>query len=204
MNQRAFTLLEVLIAIALFSLLGLACYQLLERVLLSEQRIREHESQLRYIQRALGIFERDLIQALPHPLGDDAERRALIGQADGLRLVQGGWRNPLDQPRSDLLQVSHRWSSGAWLREYRRPPSRELEAGQTQTQRLLDDVRLVRLRYIDSAGHPHGTWPAADAPLSLPRALELELNAPGHPGLRRVILLPGSPPAAQQQEPPDA
>ena len=47
MNQRGFTLLEVLIAMALFSLLGLACYQLLERVLHSERRIEQHEQQLR-------------------------------------------------------------------------------------------------------------------------------------------------------------
>lgn len=53
MTQRGFTLLEVLIAIALFSLLGLASYQLLQRVLHSEQRIEQHEQQLRSLQRAL-------------------------------------------------------------------------------------------------------------------------------------------------------
>ncbi|UTN85347.1 type II secretion system minor pseudopilin GspJ [Pseudomonas aeruginosa] len=96
MKQRGFTLLEVLIAMALFSLLGLACYQLLERVIHSERRIDQHDRQLRQLQRALGIFERDLAQAIGQPLSDDPSRRqALIGRADGLRLVCGGWSNPL-------------------------------------------------------------------------------------------------------------
>ena len=54
MRPRGFTLLEVLIAMALFSLLGLACYQLLERVTHGEQRIQQHERQWRRLQRARG------------------------------------------------------------------------------------------------------------------------------------------------------
>ncbi|MGF6694538.1 type II secretion system minor pseudopilin GspJ [Pseudomonas sp. D(2018)] len=192
MTQRGFTLLEVLIAVALFSLLGLACYRLLERVMHSDQRIAAHEVQLRQLQRALGLFERDLTQAIASPLGDDPSRRqALIGQPDNLRLVRGGWSNPLHQPRSEVLEVGHTWRDGQWRRQYRSPPRRELETPPQHSQRLLDGINGVRLRYIDSQGEGHDSWPVASAPLSLPRALELELDAPGYPGVRRVILLPG-------------
>lgn len=192
MNQRGFTLLEVLIAMALFSLLGLACYQLLERVLHSERRIEQHEQQLRSLQRALGIFERDLAQAIVHPLDDDLSRRqALIGRADNLRLVRGGWSNPLDQARSDVLQVSHRWENGQWLRDYHSPTGQAPGPGEVRQQRLLDGVQLKHLRYIDASGAAHSAWPALGLPLSLPQAIEIELDAPGYPDMRRVILLPG-------------
>lgn len=192
MNQRGFTLLEVLIAMALFSLLGLACYQLLERVLHSEQRIARHELQLRQLQRAFGIFERDLVQAIAYPLSDDPSRRqALIGQADNLRLVRGGWSNPLQQPRPEVMEVHHSWSDGLWQRDYRSLPGRELESRDSHAQSLLQGVTLKRLQYIDHEGRAHDAWPVGSLPLSLPQALELELDVPGYPDMRRVILMPG-------------
>lgn len=187
MKQRGFTLLEVLITIALFALLGLASYQLLERVLHSERRIQQHEQQLRQLQRALDIFQRDLWQTLPAVLPDDPSRRqALIGRENQLRLMRGGWSNPLQQRRSDLMWVEHHWEQGQWLREYR-----SADGGPSYRQRLLDGVELTTLRYIDGQGRAVDAWPSTGGPLSLPRALEIELDAPGYPALRRVILMPG-------------
>ncbi|MGE7957935.1 type II secretion system minor pseudopilin GspJ [Pseudomonas sp. NPDC089530] len=190
-RQQGFTLLEVLIAMALFSLLGLACYQLLERMMHTDQRIHRHELQLRHLQRALGIFERDLVQALAYPVNGSSARQALIGEPERIQLVRGGWSNPLQQARNDLLLVSHRWSDGQWLREYRSPVPGPALPGAASQQLLLEGVRLERLRYIDAQGQAHPNWPVGQAPLSLPQAIELELDAPGFPGLRRVILLPG-------------
>lgn len=187
MTQRGFTLLEVLIAIALFSLLGLASYQLLQRVLHSEQRIEQHEQQLRSLQRALDILQRDLWQAVPRPLPDDPSRRqALIGRDDRFRLLRGGAANPLGRPRSDLLLVSHQWEDGEWWREFRNP-----DDGATRRQRLLQGITLLRLGYIDAQGVRHDSWPAGGGALVLPAAVDLVIDAPGYPELRRVILLPG-------------
>ncbi|OLF51917.1 type II secretion system minor pseudopilin GspJ [Pseudomonas chlororaphis] len=190
-RQQGFTLLEVLIAMALFSLLGLACYQLLERMMHTDRRIHQHELQLRRLQRAVGIFERDLTQAVAYPVDASSARQALIGEAERIQLVRSGWSNPQQQARSDLQLVSHRWSDGQWLREYRSPVNDPAQAGGAAQQLLLDGVRLERLRYIDAKGQAHANWPVGQAPLSLPQAIEVEFDAPGYPGLRRVILLPG-------------
>lgn len=194
MNQRGFTLLEVVVAIAIFSLLGLATYQLLDRVMRSDQRIQTQEQQLRHLQRALGLLERDLIQAQRHALKDDhSHSQALVSQPQGLRVLRGGWRNPLEFPRSDLLQANHRLSDGEWLRE-----TQGLEPGSiSQAQSLLSGVELIHLRFIDGQGQAHDSWPVGSQALSLPAAVDIALNAPGYPNIRRVILLPGGTEAAE-------
>lgn len=190
-RQKGFTLLEVLIAMALFSLLGVACYQLLERITHTDHRVHQHERQLRYLQRALSIFERDLTQAIAYPVNGSSARQALIGGLEEIQLVRGGWSNPLQQTRNNLLLVSYRWSGGQWLRQYRSPEADPALASNAAQQTLLDGVRLKHLSYIDAQGQNHSNWPIDGAMLSLPRAIEVEFDAPGYPDLRRVILLSG-------------
>ncbi|MCU1717743.1 type II secretion system minor pseudopilin GspJ [Pseudomonas sp. 5P_3.1_Bac2] len=190
MSQRGFTLLEVIVAIAIFSLLGLATYQLLDRVLRSDQRLSQHEQQLRQLQRAFSVLERDLQQARRQPLLDDpSHTQALISRPSGFSLVRGGWRNPLQAPRSEQLQVSHHWQDGLWLREAQgMAPASE----QSSQQQLLMGVQLHSLRFIDGTGASHEYWPAGNEAMSLPAAIEIELDAPGFAQMRRVIALPGT------------
>lgn len=190
MNQRGFTLLEVIIAIAIFSLLGLATYQLLDRVLRSDQRLSQHEQQLRQLQRAFSVLERDLQQARRQPLLDDpSHSQTLISRPGGFSLVRGGWRNPLQAPRSEQLQVSHYWQDGLWLREAQ---GMAPASGHSSRQQLLLGVQLHSLRFIDGTGQAHDFWPAGSEPMSLPAALEIELDAPGFAQMRRLIALPGA------------
>ncbi|HFK8588626.1 type II secretion system protein GspJ [Pseudomonas aeruginosa] len=72
------------------------------------------------------------------------------------------------------------------------PPDRDQSVTASHSQRLLEGVTLKRLSYVDAQGQPHPAWPALGAALSLPQAIDIEFDAPGYPGLRRVILLPGS------------
>ena len=83
-TSAGFTLLELLIAIALFALLGLGTYRMLEAVLQSDEAVRAQELQLRELSRAVWAFERDLQQVIGRPIRDEFgdERNAFIGQLD--------------------------------------------------------------------------------------------------------------------------
>ena len=196
---RGFTLLELLIAIAIFALLGLGTYRMLDSVLQTDKVTRAHEAQLRELVRAMAVFERDLLQVLARPVRDafgDA-RPALLGDDSGgasIELTRAGWRNPLAQPRSTLQRVRWQRSGEQWQRQYWRVLD-QAQDSQPQVQQALEGVTSLELRYLDDKGVWHETWPpsgveAARALTALPVAVELLLEHRRYGQLRRLLRLP--------------
>lgn len=207
---RGFTLLELLIAIAIFALLGLATYRLLDSVLQTDKVTRAHELQLRELVRALAAFERDLsqVQARPvrDPFGDP--RAALLGEdldSPALELTRSGWRNPLGQSRASLQRVRWQLSGEQWQRRYW-PVLDQAQDSQPQVQQALDGVIHVQYRYLDQTGAWQSSWPPLansldDALTLLPQAVELVLEHRRYGELRRVLRLPEGLPENLAQAP---
>lgn len=176
-RSAGFTLLELVIALAIFSLLSLGCWRLYDGLLRVQAQVSAHQLALRNLQRAFSVLERDLLQvtvsgALP----------ALRLHRDELHLQRGNWRNPLDQPRSERLEVSYRLDERRLLRFSRSP-----ELATLQRQVLLGEVRELRWRFHDRQAGWRSDWPAGRG---LPQAVEIQLSAGRFEGIRRVILLP--------------
>lgn len=207
---RGFTLLELLIAIAIFALLGLGTYRMLDSVLQTDKVTRAHELQLRELVRGMAAFERDLLQVLPRavrdPFGDP--RAALLGEAADspvLELTRNGWRNPLGQPRSSLQRVRWQLSGEQWQRHYWAVLD-QAQDSQPQVQQALDGVTQLQLRYLDEQGTWHDAWPPqqenpAEALILLPQAVELVLQHRRYGELRRLLRLSEGLPARQAQAP---
>lgn len=208
-----FTLLELLIAIAIFALLGLATYRMLDSVLKTDASTRAHELQLRELVRGMAAFERDILQVTPRPVRDPFgdERPALLGEdVDGvaLELSRAGWRNPLGQARATVQRVRWQLSGEKWQRRYWKVLDQSQDS-QPQIQQVLDGVTRMELRYLDSEGNWRSNWPATDNGREqqqdeLPRALELVLEHRRYGELRRVLRLPDVLPERAQQSPETA
>lgn len=208
-----FTLLELLIAIAIFALLGLATYRMLDSVLKTDASTRTHELQLRELVRGMAAFERDILQVTPRPVRDPFgdERPALLGEdVDGvaLELSRAGWRNPLGQLRPTVQRVRWELSGEKWQRRYWKVLDQSQDS-QPQIQQVLDGVTRMELRYLDSEGNWLNSWPPADNGSEeqkgeLPRALELVLEHRRYGELRRVLRLPDVLPEGTQQSPEGA
>ncbi|VVN97039.1 type II secretion system protein GspJ [Pseudomonas fluorescens] len=178
-RQEGFTLLELVIAMAIFALLGLACWRLFDGVVRAERSTAVHERELRSLQRALAVIERDVLQVSTQPI---ALKQTL------LQLQRGNWRNPLDQPRSELQNVSYRLDQGILWRE-----SSSAEQPLRQRQKLLTDVSALSWRLFDSQTGWRNDWPVSRAkPAPAPKALEVTLSTRRSEQIRRVLLLPGS------------
>jgi len=169
-DHKGFTLLELLIALALFSLLAVGCWRLFDTVLRAERQSREQAEQLRQLQRAVAVIERDMLHALP---------------ANGIHLSPGllnlqrlGWRNPLDQARSEWQEVTYSLEKGELWRYSRG------DSGEQQRQRLLASLDALRWQVLDR----HGAWRAGGL-VNDARAVELLLSTGRYPEVRRLLPL---------------
>ncbi|MCQ4326368.1 type II secretion system protein GspJ [Stutzerimonas stutzeri] len=214
-----FTLLELLIAIALFALLGLGTYRMLEAVLRSDEAVRAQELQLRELSRALWAFERDLQQVIGRPIRDGFgdERNAFIGQLGGedgaplLELTRAGWRNPTGLRRANLQRVRWRLAGSNLERVYWVVLDRDVDS-EPRVQRVLENVQGLQLRYLDEDAVWHEEWPPfdfarggqAEAAERLPAALELSLEHPRYGRITRLLRLPDPAPQDARQALPGA
>ncbi|MDH4585345.1 type II secretion system protein GspJ [Pseudomonas sp. BN415] len=208
-RAAGFTLLELLIAIAIFALLAMGAWRMLGAVIDSDEATRAQEQQLRELVRAISAFERDIRQVVSRPIRDayGEPRAALLGEHQGdndsLEMTRAGWRNPTGAQRSRLQRVSWQLSGERLERRYWTVLD-QAQDSLPQVQNALDGVTAMKLRYMDDSGDWQESWPPAglseDERLDrLPRALELTLQHRRYGELRRVLRLVETPPRQQPQ-----
>ena len=160
-RQLGFTLMEMLVALAVFAVLGVISATLMSQMLTNEERMGQRSERLGEVQRAMSILKRDLMQITNRPvrdmLGDPLP--AVVIDSNGLiEFSRLGWRNPLRSPRSELQRVAYRMHDGNLLRTYWSVLDRSQDT-EPLTQRLLADVDGVEFLALDANGEQHGFWP---------------------------------------------
>jgi len=197
-KNTGFTLIEILIAIAIFAVLSLAAYQILQGVLRSGEISKEHDENLIEIQRSMLLIERDFVQMVARAsrtngIDDDklqilyAGKGVLDSEFQGIEFNRLGWINPLNLlPRSNVLRVGYRVKDGKLQRLYYLHP--DTVAGQDQEQQiLLNDVEDLTFRFWD------GTWVNSWTSTSeIPEGIEINITSKHYGELRRVFLLNNS------------
>jgi len=99
-SQRGFTLVEMLVAIAVFATLSVAATALVSSVLTSKEQLDDVTERLRQLETARSLLKTDLIQAVTRPVRDaNGAAEPYAFEAGGassldplLRLTRQGWR----------------------------------------------------------------------------------------------------------------
>jgi general secretion pathway protein J len=110
-SAAGFTLVEMLIALLIFSMLAAAGVGILRSSIALEDAVEMRLGELRDLGRLEALFSSDLAQAVDRPTrGDGGQRPAFVGQSEQMQFVRGGWSNLDGSPRSNLQRVQ--WQLG--------------------------------------------------------------------------------------------
>jgi type II secretion system protein J len=196
-DQAGFTLVEVMIALLIFSMLAVAGVAILSFSVRAGAATGARLDDTAALNRTLSVLSADLAQAVDRPARDEsgATRPAFIGEAGAaalpmLQLVRGGWSNLDAAARPGLQKVAYQVERGA----LERTAYPQLDgAAPLAPAVLMTGVRDVRLRYR-IAGAWSDRWDGtAGAPL--PQAMELTVIRTDGTQWRQLFLVGnGAPP----------
>lgn len=197
MTRRAggFTLLEMLVAIAILAVLGAATYRGLGAVLESRAAVDFESERWRAVGMLFTRLEQDLAAVAPRPVRDPADRiqPALSGnpaaRIDDAVLVFsrfGAADAPGEHPAP--MRVGYRVREGvvelvSW--DVLDPSPRSIPL----VRPLIGGVRALELRYLDERGAWLAAWPRPDAPdpAVLPNAVEAQLVLASGERITRLV-----------------
>ncbi|HEY3700035.1 MAG TPA: type II secretion system minor pseudopilin GspJ [Spongiibacteraceae bacterium] len=202
-DKFGFTLIEVLLAMAITALVAVMAYAGLSAAINAAARHGEMVQRLGEIQTAMSWIVRDLRQSLDRPIIDahGDERPALMGSdniEELLELTHSGWDNPRGQRRSALQRVHYRLDAdGNLWRDNWLVLDRFDDEDHLQQIKLLSGVKSFKLQFLDGqsanakqealGGEWVEQWPVTKGDKLLPLAVQFDLELEGIGIVHRVV-----------------
>lgn len=197
MRPRGFTLIEVLVAMAIFAVLAAFAYGALSQTLLSAEILNDRMDRLQALQRTIRTLTDDLQQLAPRPvrdeLGDNFRPALDTGFQTGfaMELTRGGWNNPIVLPRSTLQRAAYRLEDDELVRYHWYTLDRTL-SNEPVGVVLLDGVESIQFRFILDNNDVSEQWPPQNqrgqsGVRQRPRAVEVILRLVNEGEIRRLV-----------------
>ena len=200
MNRRfcvGFTLIEVLVAMAIFGVLTTLAYMSLGQTFESADILNKRLDRLQSIQRTIRYLRHDLAAASPRPVrsdvGDTYMPAVMVSAANdfALAVTHGGWPNPAGLPRSTQQRSVYLLEDGKLFRVYYTVLDSTYSNNAISTE-ILDGVESLEFRMIQDNSEVINQWPPAgaqgvNADRLRPRAVEIILTLENEGEIRRII-----------------
>lgn len=176
-----FTLIEVLVALVLMSLLAAISYRALDSVLETEARVRAEQAFWQKLAKSWGRLEADLENAVTLPVSADRPGVFIVGLTGSGSASFTLNRQLAEDAGGGVQQVLYAFSGGRLIRAVGRGELREDDAS---ANALLEGLAHAQFRYMDAAGRWLADWSTA---AELPRAVEVVVAWPDGRRMRRVF-----------------
>ena len=192
---QGFTLLEMLVAIGIFAMLGLAANSVLNTVMKNDIATEEFATKLKSLQQGFGALERDFGQIVARtPRLLEGGRGSTViqtgsdlfdSESEAIVFYRIGWLNPDGLlPRGSLQSVAYVVQDNQLERWYFPYPEPEFGAEPIKTL-VMDKVLSVEYSFFVG-----DSWQRKIDATSLPKAIAMEVEVEGLGKIQRKFLLP--------------
>ena len=156
-----FTLMEMLVALAIFSMITLISSQFLRQTIFTTDLVLSRGERTEEIHRAMLILTRDLHQVVMRGIRDEGGEVMDPFSLDAsvvLEFTRTGRSNYLNQARSTMQRVQYVVEHGSLIRRFWPVLDRALETEAVE-QTLITNIQDAEFSIIDSRGEEQSTFP---------------------------------------------
>lgn len=175
-GTEGFTLLEILIALFIFTILSTIMAAALRSVINSQSGTEKKAERLRQLQMAVLMLSRDIEQAVNRPILSalGKEEAAFIGTPRNFIFTHAGFANLTSyHARSTLQRTEYSWNEDT-LSRLTWPVLDQAPQTKAHTKQLLTNVSDVHFEYLTNSGRFSDHWPLDnDDSQPLPRAIRI-------------------------------
>jgi len=192
-HQTGFTLLELLIAIAIFALVAVMAYGGLNTVIHHSGIIRSDTRAVLATQQGLKLLRQDLRYAVDRPVRDALGSPVpafISGQYQLFSTTRMGMANPWMQPRAQLARVTWRLKGDRLERAVQMPVDGQVNSTTATPDWVivLRHVTALKATFFDDKNQAFSSWPPPNQPSAgLPHAVQLLLTLGQMPPMRMTV-----------------
>jgi prepilin-type N-terminal cleavage/methylation domain-containing protein len=165
MRQKGFTLVEVLIVMAILSVISLIAYDTLTTTFKHQSMQKKHSKALNEMQKTLLYFERDFSQVF---------NQEVILNKKGIELSS--------VQNDTLLNIHYKFDSNTIKRQDKTNVEKIAEL------LLLKEITQLKIRVLDNQDKWHGTWKYQDNKSHL-KAIEIKFNHPYWGEIKQLLAI---------------
>jgi len=196
-RESAFTLIEILIALFIFTIITAIASSGLLAVLNARDQTFKFADQLAALQLTTTLMQRDITQIINRPItdGDGQRLPALLASTTNLNRLEftrAGFSNPLAQfNRSSLQRVAYVLDDTTLYRVtwpvLDRAPNTSVERRQ-----LLTHVKGLSIEFLNQQGQFTANWVSTNDPIQtkLPQGILITIILNNNSSIQRLLLLP--------------
>jgi len=203
--MNGFTLLEVLIALFVFTILSVMLMSALHNIINYVAGTEKSAERLRNLQFAFLIMSRDIEQAVNRPIynASGKEEKAFIGEPRYFTFTHLGAASTMNVATQSALQRTRYAGDDNKLWRISWAALDQAPQSQASKRLLLNHVNEVRFEYLDKEQHFHARWPVEGKTVdSLPRAVRVYLTIPQWGNVSQLYVISGQESQVKQPRKP--
>lgn len=195
-NNKGFTLLEILVALFIFTIVAMMTVGALHTVFNTQSATEKKSENIAELQIAMTLLSRDFEQIVDRPITNASGQveASFIGEKNTATFTHAGLANPTGTlQRSTLQRTQYRLENGNLIRESW-PELDQVPQSQPSQRILLNNVTSLQFRYLDKDGHFQPAWPSPDQPNNngeLPRAVRVIITLKNLGKMSQLYIIPG-------------